>query len=135
MRGPARRIASFCAVTALLAAGSLKLDVGDSPDELAAKLLPVAGIGPWTVGYVSMRVLGAPDVSLANDAAVRNGLRLLDAGTPAANGSAYLARFRPWRSYATMHLWRAAANIRRPRTQSEVLGPPSKNPRQEKTTP
>ena len=58
------------------------------------------------MGYVAMRVLGAPDVFLANDAAVRNGLKVL----PAAAGlAADFSEVSPWRSYATMHLWRAAA--------------------------
>jgi AraC family transcriptional regulator of adaptative response / DNA-3-methyladenine glycosylase II len=54
-----------------------------------------------------MRVLGAPDIFLANDAAVRNGIRTL---APAGTGLAPDFReVSPWRSYATMHLWRAAA--------------------------
>jgi AraC family transcriptional regulator of adaptative response / DNA-3-methyladenine glycosylase II len=91
---------------------------------LQAKLLPLPGVGPWTVGYLAMRVIGAPDVFLANDAAVRNGIRALaqppvaaaepaDAGVPGLLSPDSLSPdFRevsPWRSYATMHLWRAAA--------------------------
>jgi AraC family transcriptional regulator of adaptative response / DNA-3-methyladenine glycosylase II len=76
-----------------------------------------------------MRVIGAPDIFLANDAAVRNGIRALSGGASpvtSANpitGTSPITRthgrgaepssdFRevsPWRSYATMHLWRAAA--------------------------
>jgi len=61
---------------------------------------------------VAMRVLGAPDVFLANDAAVRNGIRTLaSAGANPASGgpAADYREVTPWRSYATMHLWRAAA--------------------------
>ena len=58
--------------------------------------------------------IGAPDVFLANDAAVRNGIRHSRVRAPADSRRARLASadFRevsPWRSYATMHLWRAAA--------------------------
>jgi AraC family transcriptional regulator of adaptative response / DNA-3-methyladenine glycosylase II len=70
-------------------------------------LLPLPGVGPWTVGYVAMRVLGAPDVFLANDAAVRNGIRALSAGNTELSPD--FQEVSPWRSYATMHLWRAAA--------------------------
>jgi AraC family transcriptional regulator of adaptative response / DNA-3-methyladenine glycosylase II len=62
-----------------------------------------------------MRVLGAPDVFLANDAAVRNGIRAIAPGltspdeTPGPAPSADFREVSPWRSYATMHLWRAAA--------------------------
>ena len=91
-----------------LAAGELDFGYGDDLPGLEAKLLPLPGVGPWTVGYVAMRVLGAPDVFLANDAAVRNGIRAL-AETP-DGADPVRPDFRevsPWRSYATMHLWRA----------------------------
>ncbi|MEZ2391011.1 AlkA N-terminal domain-containing protein [bacterium RCC_150] len=106
LRGPRRRTASVLAAAEAMASGSLDFDYGDDPTTLAEKLLPLAGVGPWTVGYVAMRVIGDPDVFLANDAAVRNGLKTLAAaeGLPADFGNVS-----PWRSYATMHLWRAAA--------------------------
>jgi AraC family transcriptional regulator, regulatory protein of adaptative response / DNA-3-methyladenine glycosylase II len=59
-----------------------------------------------------MRVLGAPDVFLANDAAVRNGIRALALAAPGPASGCPAVDYRevsPWRSYATMHLWRAAA--------------------------
>jgi len=106
LRGPRRRIESVLAAARAMAAGELDFGYGDDHRTLGAKLLPLPGVGPWTVGYVAMRVPGDPDVLLANDAAVRNGLKAL----PAAEGlSADFANVSPWRSYATMHLWRAAA--------------------------
>ncbi|MDQ1057834.1 AraC family transcriptional regulator of adaptative response / DNA-3-methyladenine glycosylase II [Arthrobacter globiformis] len=116
LRGPRRRIESLLAVATALAENKLDLGYGDDLPSLSAKLLPLPGVGPWTVGYVAMRVIGAPDIFLANDAAVRNGIRALPGGTAgsgAAPPSDFLSSdFRevsPWRSYATMHLWRAAA--------------------------
>ena len=107
LRGPRRRTESLLHAANAMAGGSLEFGYGDDLPGLTAALLPLPGVGPWTVGYVAMRVLGAPDIFLANDAAVRNGIRALDNG-----GSALSPDFRetsPWRSYATMHLWRAAA--------------------------
>lgn len=113
LRGPRRRIDSLVATAAALASGDLDLGYGDDLPGLRAKLLPLAGVGPWTVGYVAMRVIGAPDVFLANDAAVRNGIRAVSAGKVPAGPDASLSsdfnEVSPWRSYATMHLWRAAA--------------------------
>jgi len=126
LRGPQRRIDSIRGAAAAMASGDLDFGYGDDLAGLQAKLLPLAGVGPWTVGYLAMRVIGAPDVFLANDAAVRNGIRSLaqesegGAKAPAADGLSAAALspdslspdFRevsPWRSYATMHLWRAAA--------------------------
>ncbi|BCW70468.1 AlkA N-terminal domain-containing protein [Arthrobacter sp. NicSoilB8] len=109
LRGPKRRIDAVRGAAAAMATGDLDFGYGDDLRGLEAKLLPLAGVGPWTVGYVAMRVIGAPDVFLANDAAVRNGIRSL---TQAPDGAALTPDFRevsPWRSYATMHLWRAAA--------------------------
>jgi AraC family transcriptional regulator of adaptative response / DNA-3-methyladenine glycosylase II len=116
LRGPRRRIDSLRSATSALAGGELDFGYGDDLPGLAAKLLPLPGVGSWTVGYVAMRVLGAPDVFLANDAAVRNGIRALApeaAGTGVGAGAGPAPDFRevsPWRSYATMHLWRAAAS-------------------------
>jgi AraC family transcriptional regulator of adaptative response / DNA-3-methyladenine glycosylase II len=110
LRGPQRRIDAIRSAASALAEGTLDFGYGDDLPGLGAKLLPLPGVGPWTVGYVAMRVLGAPDVFLANDAAVRNGIRALAA--PFAGPDVRSPDFRevsPWRSYATMHLWRAAA--------------------------
>ncbi|MCF3141360.1 helix-turn-helix domain-containing protein [Paenarthrobacter sp. AR 02] len=106
LRGPQRRIDSIMAASEAMATGKLDFGYGDDFESLERKLLPLPGVGPWTVGYVAMRVLGAPDVFLANDAAVRNGLKVL----PVLSGlSPDFTEVSPWRSYATMHLWRAAA--------------------------
>ncbi len=115
LRGPQRRIDSVRGAAAAMSSGELDFGYGDDLPGLEAKLLPLAGVGPWTVGYVAMRVIGAPDVFLANDAAVRNGIRSLAgaaAGAAPAPETPLSPDFRelsPWRSYATMHLWRAAA--------------------------
>lgn len=109
LRGPQRRIDSIVAAAEAMASGALDFGYGDDVISLEQKMLPLPGVGPWTVGYVAMRVLGAPDVFLANDAAVRNGLKALPAGTGL---SVDFREVSPWRSYATMHLWRAAATAR-----------------------
>jgi AraC family transcriptional regulator of adaptative response / DNA-3-methyladenine glycosylase II len=60
------------------------------------------GIGPWTGGYVAMR-LGDPDVFLDGDVAVQRALRELGAD-PADAPS-----WSPWRSFAVLHLWASLA--------------------------
>ena len=107
LRGPQKRIEALLGAAAAMAEGGLDFGYGDDPASLAAKLLPLPGVGPWTVGYLAMRILGAPDVFLAKDAAVRNGVRALAGGATAS--TADFREVSPWRSYATMHLWRAAA--------------------------
>lgn len=115
LRGPQRRIDSIVAVAALLSDGFLQLGPGDTEESLAEKLLPIAGIGPWTVGYVAMRVLGSSDIFLPGDSAVRNGYGLLRGDSLAEARtiktqelSTMAAPLAPWRSYLTLHLWRVS---------------------------
>ncbi len=76
------------------------LDAGADPDEARELLTRIPGVGPWTAGYVAMRALGDPDVFLPGDVGIRHALARLG-GTP-DDGA-----WRPWRSYAVMHLWRS----------------------------
>ena len=136
LRGPQRRIDSVRGAAAAMASGDLDFGYGDDLAGLESKLLPLAGVGPWTVGYVAMRVIGAPDVFLANDAAVRNGIRLLarvpdgTAVTPATSLSPDFRELSPWRSYATMHLWRAAAAAQSAARKQSPTPTPKQAPRQ-----
>jgi AraC family transcriptional regulator, regulatory protein of adaptative response / DNA-3-methyladenine glycosylase II len=108
LRGPAARINAIIGVAEALASGDLVLDVGETRPELESRLTAMPGIGPWTAGYVAMRVLGSPDILLTSDLALRQGAARL--GLP-AEARALAERgvvWAPWRSYAGMHLWRAA---------------------------
>ena len=108
LTGPARRIASVLAVATALADGTLALDPGREPAELRAELLALPGVGPWTAGYLAMRVLGDPDELLAEDLGVRRGAAALDLPSDIPGLTARAAAWRPWRSYAATHLWRRA---------------------------
>jgi AraC family transcriptional regulator of adaptative response / DNA-3-methyladenine glycosylase II len=66
-------------------------------------LVGLPGIGPWTADYVAMRALGHPDVFLPTDLGVRNAL--VGLGHDPAAVVTDSDRWRPWRSYALMHLW------------------------------
>ena len=105
---PATRRATLRALAEAVADGKLDLDPGADRAETVARLTDLPGIGPWTAGYVAMRAFGDPDVFLATDLAARRGAGNL--GLPgAAKALAIRAeRWRPWRSYALLRLWRAA---------------------------
>lgn len=107
LRGPARRVEAILGVARALADGSLRVDVGESRDDLEARLLALPGIGPWTAGYIALRVLGSPDILLTGDLALRQGAARLGLPGEAKALAAHGARWAPWRSYAGMHLWRA----------------------------
>jgi AraC family transcriptional regulator of adaptative response / DNA-3-methyladenine glycosylase II len=75
------------------------------PAEVYEQLCQVRGLGPWTAGYIVQRALGAPDVFLATDLAVRRAARQLGLpDDPVALAEAAEA-WTPWRSYAMHHLW------------------------------
>jgi AraC family transcriptional regulator of adaptative response / DNA-3-methyladenine glycosylase II len=102
---PAARRATIRAVAAAVASGRLALGAGADRAEAAARLRAIPGIGPWTAGYVALRALGDPDVLLVGDLGVRRAAAAL--GLPDAPGglASRGARWAPWRSYATHHLW------------------------------
>lgn len=68
--------------------------------EAEAALDALPGIGPWTASYVRMRTLGDRDAFPASDLGVVKALQT----TPARAG-ALAESWRPWRAYATLHLW------------------------------
>lgn len=108
LRGPAARIRTIVDVAARLASGELVVSSDRERHDLEARLLEIPGIGPWTAGYVAMRVTGAPDVLLTGDLALRNGAASLGLPRDPRELAAHGASWAPWRSYASMHLWRAA---------------------------
>jgi len=88
---PRARSAALARTCAAITDGTLDLRPGADRD--------AARTGPWTAGYVAMRALGDPDVWLPADVGVRHGLARIGAEPERAE------RWRPWRSYALMHLW------------------------------
>jgi AraC family transcriptional regulator of adaptative response / DNA-3-methyladenine glycosylase II len=107
LRGPATRVASIVGVAEAIAAGDLVLDVGLTADELGERLVAMPGVGPWTAGYLAMRVLGSPDVLLSTDLVMRTSATRLGLPSTARALTEHGQRWAPWRSYAGMHLWRA----------------------------
>jgi AraC family transcriptional regulator of adaptative response / DNA-3-methyladenine glycosylase II len=86
-----------------------RIDFSAAPDEVVAALAAVPGIGPWTAQYVALRALGEPDAMPSGDLV----LRRMAASSPRLLGlrelEARARAWQPWRGYAVMHLWRAAA--------------------------
>jgi AraC family transcriptional regulator of adaptative response / DNA-3-methyladenine glycosylase II len=106
LAGPRARVEAVVAAAAVVANGSLDLSAGRDPDTLRADLLGLRGIGPWTAAYVAMRLAHDTDVLLTTDLVVRQGADVLGADLAKSE------RWSPFRSYATMHLWRAALAAR-----------------------
>jgi AraC family transcriptional regulator of adaptative response / DNA-3-methyladenine glycosylase II len=105
---PAARRRTIRALATAVADGDLVLDDGADRAETERRLLELPGVGPWTAGYVALRALGDPDVFLPTDLGVRRGAAALGLPDEPAALAAYATRWRPWRSYALIRLWRHA---------------------------
>ena len=103
---PAARRATIRALAAAVAGGEVALHDGADRAEAEAALRRIPGIGAWTAGYVAMRALGDPDVFLPTDLAVRRGAARLGLPDDPARLDEHARRWRPWRSYAVLRLWR-----------------------------
>ena len=108
LTGARRR--SVAALAGALARGDLALDPGADRGQATRALLAVPGVGPWTAALVALRGLADPDVWLPGDLALRRSLAEL--GSSDADAA---TRWRPWRSYAVMHLWALAVPALFPR--------------------
>ena len=80
-------------------------------DEIVAALVPIRGIGRWTVEMMLMFRLGRPDVLPVDDLGIRKGAQLVDKleVMPTPKELAVLGeRWGPYRTYASVYLWRIA---------------------------
>ncbi|HYG84081.1 MAG TPA: Ada metal-binding domain-containing protein [Verrucomicrobiae bacterium] len=105
---PLKRATTIWQVGCMVQDGSLRLDE-PNPVRFYERLVAIPGIGPWTAEYLQMRLLHWPDVLPAGD------LGLQKAVQP---GSRFTERqlrerakkWQPWRSYATVLLWKSLDN-------------------------
>ncbi|MFT3904810.1 MAG: AlkA N-terminal domain-containing protein [Steroidobacteraceae bacterium] len=102
---PTARARSIQALAQACAAGAVSLEPGTDPARAIAQLVELPGIGPWTAHYIAMRALRWPDAFPHGDVAVLKAL----GGMDAAETDRLSQAWRPWRSYAVLHLWRRAA--------------------------
>ncbi len=76
------------------------LDAGQPLDTFVERIADLPGLGPWTAHYMAMR-LGHTDAFPASDLGVRKALNT----TSDKEVLRQAERWRPYRAYATMHLW------------------------------
>ena len=98
------RARSILALAQAHVSGTLSLDSGahHDPNATIQRLAELPGIGPWTAHYIAMRALRWPDAFPKEDIAVLNSL----GGVTAKQAEEMSQAWRPWRSYAVLHLWR-----------------------------
>lgn len=78
-------------------------------EAVQARLEEIRGVGPWTAAYLRMRVLGDRDAFPATDLGVVKAFRRLCGRRTLSTDALSTASdaWRPWRAYATLHLWRS----------------------------
>ncbi|KTD35077.1 Ada protein (O6-methylguanine-DNA methyltransferase) [Legionella nautarum] len=96
------RAKSMIALAQAFVAETIRLDIGMSPETAIKKLTELPGIGQWTAHYIAMRALHWPDAFPKEDIAVRNNL----GGVSIKQAEEMSQLWRPWRSYAVLHIWK-----------------------------
>ncbi|MDR3418175.1 MAG: AlkA N-terminal domain-containing protein [Nevskia sp.] len=98
---PGRRAATVQGLARAVSERRLRLEPGPDPAAVVAGLQELPGIGDWTAQYVAMRALRDPDAFPASDLGIYRSLNVSKPRDALAAAEAW----RPWRAYATMHLW------------------------------
>jgi AraC family transcriptional regulator of adaptative response / DNA-3-methyladenine glycosylase II len=96
------RAETIRALSRSVATGEIRFDGIADSELFRHRLTEIPGIGDWTAQYVAMRALQEPDAFPAGDVALRSALKLNCATELLRRAQAW----RPWRSYATMYVWR-----------------------------
>jgi AraC family transcriptional regulator of adaptative response / DNA-3-methyladenine glycosylase II len=102
---PRSRGRTLTALARMLATERLVLDHGADRREARRELHSVAGIGPWTATYIAMRALGDGDAFLPTDLGVQGAFERVGLATSPSAIANRARAWRPWRSYALVHLW------------------------------
>lgn len=71
------------------------------PAAVRARLLGLPGVGPWTVEYLAVKILGDRDAFPSGDLVLQRALGVRSAREAEGIAEAW----RPWRAYALFHLW------------------------------
>lgn len=108
---PRKRAIAIREMASRIAGGVISFDM-DALDFHEA-LVSVPGIGPWTADYIAMRALADPDAFLHGDLVIRKVASELFGINSEKELLERAERWRPWRGYAGMHLWRYAAETGR----------------------
>lgn len=101
---PLSRAETIHQVSRRVAEGTLRIAPEADAKAFISSLLEIRGVGGWTAEYIAMRALHWPDAFPASDLVLRRAAGDLT--------TAQLKRvsesWRPWRSYAAMHLWNSS---------------------------
>ena len=98
---------------ALAEGGHTKASLAGTDDEEIVDLLTdITGVGPWTARMQLLFTFGRPDVFPVGDLGVRKGMEaLFDREMTRAEMVEAAERWAPYRSYASLYLWRVNEDV------------------------
>lgn len=97
------RTASLIQLAKCIDNGDFILEPGSDVETTKTLMKEIPGIGDWTAEYVAMRCLDWPDAFPYSDLGIKKALGLKADKAILETAEAW----RPWRSYAAMHLWKS----------------------------
>lgn len=108
-RMPRSRGNALTGLCRALSRGEVSLDRGPDRAEVRRRLQDQPGIGAWTADYIALRALGDPDVLLPTDTGTRDAC--IRAELDPRDVTQHAEGWRPWRSYAQVHLWTSLSDV------------------------
>ncbi len=125
------RMRTLQAIARAVSDGRVDFGPGQPLAEFIPKWTSIPGIGEWTAHYLAMRGLGHVDAFPAADIVLRKAVARDGAPVATQALAAMAERWRPYRAYAVLHLWRSTmeggVSVSEPqhqRTVSMCLSPP-----------
>jgi AraC family transcriptional regulator of adaptative response / DNA-3-methyladenine glycosylase II len=104
---PHSRANTILGLARAVVADEVRLEPGCDVSDVMRRLEALPGVGPWTAQYIAMRALSWPDAFLSTDLGVLKAL-----GTTSSQRAEEMSHaWKPWRSYAVMHLWRKLGTL------------------------
>lgn len=97
------RAKTILALAYAVVEGTIMLHPGVNVETTIMRLKELPGIGEWTAQYIAMRALAWPDAFPHTDLGI---VKALGAANP-RRVLEIAEAWRPWRAYATMHLWKS----------------------------
>ncbi|RLM42607.1 DNA-3-methyladenine glycosylase 2 family protein [Haloarcula sp. Atlit-47R] len=91
---------------------SLETFADASDEEIREALTAITGVGDWTANMQLLFAFGREDVFPVGDLGIRKGFEaVVGEGYSRAEMREYAERWSPYRSYASLYLWRASEDI------------------------
>jgi AraC family transcriptional regulator of adaptative response / DNA-3-methyladenine glycosylase II len=112
------RVSTLQALARAVVEDGLVLDRDTNREQTMEQLLKLPGVGPWTASYIAMRALGDPDALPVSDLGLRRAFEQLGLASDPRNIAIHAEAWRPWRAYATHHLW---ASLTNPSSEALIL--------------